>query len=126
MHWLLRWQHLAPGTSLRGEHGLPEALRQLQGFEIPASAWERHILARRVAAYDAAALDHLCLSGVAGWGRLSPHPATLEASVSDRRAVGWPYPTLPPTQPPHRSHLGCAHHFFPPRRLRLDAAALAR
>ncbi len=92
MHWLLRWQHLAPGTSLRGEHGLQEALRQLQGFEIPASAWERHILARRVAAYDAAALDHLCLSGVAGWGRLSPHPATLEASVSDRRAVGWPVP----------------------------------
>jgi ATP-dependent Lhr-like helicase len=92
MHWLLRWQHLAPGTSLRGEHGLQEALRQLQGFEIPASAWERHILARRVAAYDAAALDHLCLSGVAGWGRLSPHPATLEASVSDRRAAGWPVP----------------------------------
>ncbi|MGC2210871.1 MAG: hypothetical protein WA532_12250, partial [Candidatus Korobacteraceae bacterium] len=92
MHWLLRWQHLAPGSTLRGEHGLQEALRQLQGFEIPASAWERHILARRVAAYDPSALDHLCLSGVAGWGRLSPHPATLEASIRDRRAVSEPVP----------------------------------
>jgi ATP-dependent Lhr-like helicase len=78
MHWLLRWQHLTPASALRGEHGLLEALRQLQGFEIPASAWERHILARRVAAYDGAALDRLCLMGVAGWGRLSPHPATLD------------------------------------------------
>ena len=84
MHWLLRWQHLAPGSTLRGEHGLQEALRQLQGFEIPASAWERHILARRVAAYAPAALDHLCLSGIAGWGRLSPHPATLEESADGR------------------------------------------
>jgi hypothetical protein len=44
------------GNSLRGEHGLLEVLRQLQGFEIPASAWERHILAHRVAAYNGAAL----------------------------------------------------------------------
>jgi ATP-dependent Lhr-like helicase len=66
---------------------LQEALRQLQGFEIPASAWERHILARRVAAYDAAALDHLCLSGVAGWGRLSPHPATLEDGAERTRRI---------------------------------------
>ena len=77
MHWLLRWQHIAPGSALRGEPGLHEALRQLQGFEIPASAWEPYILARRVAAYDPAELDRLCLMGVAGWGRLSPHPATL-------------------------------------------------
>ena len=87
MHWLLRWQHLAPGTSLRGEHGLLEALRQLQGFEIPASAWERHILARRVADYDGAALDHLCLMGVAGWGRLSPHPATLDDHTQRTRRI---------------------------------------
>ncbi len=88
MHWLLRWQHLAPGSALRGEHGVLEVLRQLQGFEIPASSWERHILARRVADYDGAALDRLCLMGVAGWGRLSPHPATLDdANGRTRRIV---------------------------------------
>ena len=80
MRWLLRWQHVAPGTQLSGERGLLEALRQLQGFEIPASAWERQILGRRVRDYDPEALDRLCLTGAVGWGRLSPHPATVDDS----------------------------------------------
>ncbi len=80
MNWLLRWQHVAPGTQVRGEHGTLEVIRQLQGFEIPASAWERFVLARRISDYDPAHLDQLCLTGAVGWGRLSPHPATLEAT----------------------------------------------
>ena len=89
MNWLLRWQHLAPGTQVRGEHGTLEVIRQLQGFEIPASAWERFVLARRISDYDPAHLDQLCLAGAVGWGRLSPHPATLEATGNDehRRRV---------------------------------------
>jgi ATP-dependent Lhr-like helicase len=89
MNWLLRWQHLAPGTQVRGEHGTLEVIRQLQGFEIPASAWERFVLARRISDYDPAHLDQLCLTGAVGWGRLSPHPATLEATGTDehRRRV---------------------------------------
>ena len=83
MNWLLRWQHIAPGTQVRGEHGTLEVIRQLQGFEIPASAWERFVLARRISDYDPAHLDQLCLAGAVGWGRLSPHPATLEATVTD-------------------------------------------
>ncbi len=83
MTWLLRWQHLAPGTQVRGEHGTLEVIRQLQGFEIPASAWERFVLARRISDYDPAHLDQLCLTGAVGWGRLSPHPATLEATGTD-------------------------------------------
>lgn len=76
MRWLLRWQHLAAGTQVSGEHGLLEVIRQLQGFEISANAWERKILAKRVKDYDPEWLDRLCLTGVIGWGRLSPHPAT--------------------------------------------------
>src|SRR5438034_1301148 len=87
MRWLLRWQHVAPGTQVLAERGLLEVLRQLQGFEIPASAWERHILARRVANYDPKWLDQLCLTGAVGWGRLSPHPATLEDSSTGKRRV---------------------------------------
>ena len=89
MNWLFRWQHIAPGTQVRGEHGTLEVIRQLQGFEIPASAWERFVLARRIADYDPAHLDQLCLAGVVGWGRLSPHPATLEATQDgeNRRRV---------------------------------------
>jgi len=78
MRWLLRWQHVAPGSQAAGERGTLEVLQQLQGFEIPANAWERQVLARRVTDYDPKWLDQLCLTGAVGWGRLSPHPATLE------------------------------------------------
>ena len=87
MRWLLRWQHVAPGTQVQGERATLEVLRQLQGFEIPANAWERQILARRIANYDPQWLDQLCLTGAVGWGRLSPHPATLEDSAAGRRRV---------------------------------------
>jgi ATP-dependent Lhr-like helicase len=87
MRWLLRWQHVAPGTQVHDERGTLEILEQLQGFEAPANAWERQILARRIAGYDPAILDHLCLTGALGWGRLSPHPATLEPVASEGRRV---------------------------------------
>jgi len=79
MQWLLQWQHAAPGTQVVGERGTLEVLRQLQGFEVPANAWERQVLARRVVDYDPKWLDQLCMSGAMGWGRLSPHPATLDS-----------------------------------------------
>jgi ATP-dependent helicase Lhr and Lhr-like helicase len=78
LRWLLRWQHVAPGSQAAGERGTLEVLQQLQGFEVPANAWERQVLARRVTDYDPKWLDQLCLTGAVGWGRLSPHPATLE------------------------------------------------
>ncbi len=87
MNWLLRWQHVAPQSQAAGERGLLEVVRQLQGFEIPANAWERNILAGRVSDYDPAYLDQLCLTGAVGWGRLSPHPATLEDTGESRRRV---------------------------------------
>ena len=88
MGWLVRWQHIAAGTQVHGEHGTLEILRQLQGFEAPANAWEREILSRRIAGYDPTVLDHLCLTGAVGWGRLSPHPATLaELSSLNRRVI---------------------------------------
>jgi ATP-dependent Lhr-like helicase len=87
MRWLLRWQHVAPGTQVQGERATLDVLRQLQGFEIPANAWERQILARRVSNYDPQWLDQLCLTGAVGWGRLSPHPATLEDTAAGKRRV---------------------------------------
>ena len=92
MQWLLQWQHAAPGTQVSGERGTLEVLRQLQGFEIPANAWERQVLSRRIVDYDPKWLDQLCLTGAVGWGRLSPHPATLDypahrGSETDTSAV---------------------------------------
>jgi len=87
MRWLFRWQHVAPGTQLLGDRGTLEVLRQLQGYEAPANAWEHHILARRIAGYDPKILDQLCLSGAVGWRRLSPHPALLIDSSERARRV---------------------------------------
>ncbi|HMD06782.1 MAG TPA: DEAD/DEAH box helicase [Candidatus Acidoferrum sp.] len=87
MNWLLRWQHVAPGTQLLGERGTLEAIRQLQGYEAPANSWERQIFRRRIADFDPTTLDQLCLTGAVGWGRLSPHPATLEAVSDAKRRV---------------------------------------
>jgi ATP-dependent Lhr-like helicase len=75
MRFLCRWQHIAPGTQLHGADGLFQTLRQLQGYEISAAAWEANVLPRRIAGYDSELLDRLCLSGEVMWGRLSPHPA---------------------------------------------------
>jgi ATP-dependent helicase Lhr and Lhr-like helicase len=87
MRWLLRWQHIADGSHILGERGTLEVVRQMQGFEAPANAWERQILARRIANYDPKILDQLCLTGAVGWGRVSPHPATMESVSIDRRRV---------------------------------------
>jgi ATP-dependent helicase Lhr and Lhr-like helicase len=87
MRWLLRWQHVDAGAQLQGERGTLDVLKQLQGFEVPANSWERHVLARRIANYDPKWLDQLCLTGAVGWGRLSPHPATLEDSAAGKRRV---------------------------------------
>jgi ATP-dependent Lhr-like helicase len=75
MRFLGRWQHLAPGTQLHGADGLFQVLRQLQGYEISAAAWESNVLPRRIVNYEPELLDRLCLSGEVMWGRLSPHPA---------------------------------------------------
>lgn len=87
MNWLLSWQHVTPGTQLLGERGTLEAIRQMQGFEAPANSWERQILQRRIADFDPKVLDQLCFTGAVGWGRLSPHPATLEALNDGKRRV---------------------------------------
>src|SRR5450755_2841437 len=66
---------VAPGTQLHGADGVLQVIRQLQGHEISAAAWEAEILPTRVAHYSPEFLDRLCLSGEVMWGRLSPHPA---------------------------------------------------
>jgi len=84
MQWLLGWQHVAPQTQLTGEAGLLEALRGLEGFEAPAVEWERTLLPARVSGYDPRWLDALCMTGIVGWGRLSPHPAFFAAQTVDK------------------------------------------
>ena len=89
LQWLMRWQKVVPRAQLSGEAGVLEALRLLEGFEAPAIEWERTLLPQRVAGYDPRWLDTLCLEGVVGWGRISPHPAfsTLGDFAAPKRVV---------------------------------------
>jgi ATP-dependent Lhr-like helicase len=62
-------------------------IRQLEGYEIPAAAWETTILPARVADYKRAYLDQLCYAGDVMWGRLSPHPAFTPSSDGRQRRI---------------------------------------
>lgn len=66
-----------------GIDGLSEIIAQLQGLEVPAGAWETHVLPSRLKDYDPRHLDLLCLSGAVVWGRLAPR----EAHIAPGRAA---------------------------------------
>jgi len=72
IRFLLRWQHVAPGTKGEGRASVAAVVEQLQGFEVAAGAWETEILASRIKGYKSEWLDALCLSGEVSWGRLVP------------------------------------------------------
>lgn len=72
MRFLFRWQHIGDQKRLHGSEGTAAIVRQLQGLEIPAPAWEQSILPLRIENYKAKFLDELCLGGVIAWGRFSP------------------------------------------------------
>ena len=100
MRFLLRWQHLAPGTQLAGVEGLAKVISGLQGWEAAAAAWEPELIGRRLRGYNDAALDRLCHEGEIGWLRLTPKPRDINApagapnkatpiSVVFRADLGW-------------------------------------
>src|SRR3989442_14990533 len=72
MRFLLRWQRAAPDARAEGPEGLGAVLQLLDGYEVPAGAWEADVLPARLGEYDPLWLDGLCLSGEIAWGRLSP------------------------------------------------------
>ena len=95
LRFLFSWQHVRPGTALQGRGGLLQVLAQLQGCELAAGAWEREVLPARVAGYQPAWLDGLCLSGELAWGRLAPRDAAAAPSraapiaIVRRRDLHW-------------------------------------
>ena len=86
VRFLHRWQHVAPLSRLHGVDGTLQVIRQLEGYEIPAAAWETQILPARIANYRSEYLDKLCYSGEVMWGRLAPHPSlSAEEEETARR-----------------------------------------
>jgi ATP-dependent helicase Lhr and Lhr-like helicase len=84
MRFLLRWQHVAPGTRREGSRGVLAVVEQLQGFELAAGAWEKSVLAARVTGYQRDWLDALCLGGDIAWARLSLRDADEPALTPSR------------------------------------------
>ena len=115
--FLFRWQHLIPGSRLHGVDGMLQIVKQLQGYEISAAAWEADVLSHRVARYEPEFLDQLCLSGEVMWARLSPHPAfeaaeprrvrptrTAPIALFLRQSSEWLAPPDPDGKAPMLSH----------------------
>ena len=95
MRFLLRWQHVLPGSRREGRLGVLAVIEQLQGFELAAGAWEPAILGARVEGYRSEWLDDLCLSGDVTWGRLSLRNG--EAAEAPRRSGMTPSRATPVT-----------------------------
>ena len=76
--FLFAWQRVQPGEQVSGLEGLAAVVEQLDGYEVPAGAWEAEVLGARCEEYDPALLDMLCLTGRAAWGRISAPNAVRE------------------------------------------------
>ncbi len=80
LRFLFEWQRVASGARMEGPDALAAITGQLEGFEAAAGAWESEILPARLADYDPAWLDDLCLSGRLAWARLRPRTVLAEDS----------------------------------------------
>ncbi|HTD14062.1 MAG TPA: DEAD/DEAH box helicase [Chthoniobacterales bacterium] len=69
--FLLAWQRVEIDHRAEGLDGVRAVLELLDGFELPAAAWEPEVLVLRVKEYQPAWLDQLCFTGRFGWGRLT-------------------------------------------------------
>ncbi|HUA64303.1 MAG TPA: DEAD/DEAH box helicase [Alphaproteobacteria bacterium] len=84
--FLLSWQRVLPERKMEEINGVEAILRLLDGYELPAAAWEPAILAARTKDYDPRWLDQLCFTGRFGWGRLSPPPALISRGFPPLRS----------------------------------------
>ncbi len=69
--FLLAWQRADDEHRVEGVDGVRAVLEMLDGYELPAAAWEPEVLALRIKEYAPAWLDQLCFTGRIGWGRLT-------------------------------------------------------
>jgi ATP-dependent Lhr-like helicase len=95
MRFLFAWQRVDSEHRVSGLEGLAAVIAQLEGFELPAAAWESDVLAARVEEYDPALLDTLSLTGRVGWAAgqrgsgAGPIRSTPVALFQRERAGEW-------------------------------------
>jgi ATP-dependent helicase Lhr and Lhr-like helicase len=81
MRFLFEWQGVTRTPKPEGVESLAAVIAQLEGYEVPAAAWESDVLAARLNDYDPHWLDSLCLSGRAAWARLTPAKSSTMGPV---------------------------------------------
>ena len=109
MRFLFVWQKVALDHKVEGPESLARIIDQLEGFEAPAGSWESEILPARLADYDPAWLDGLCLSGKLTWLRLSPPRLSPDKVSSSSPVRSTPVVLL------NRKNVQTWSRVFPPR-----------
>jgi ATP-dependent Lhr-like helicase len=100
MRFLFRWHHLEEVDALRGSTGLLKAVSLLQGYEAPASAWERFLLPARMKGYTGELLERACYGGEVAWGRLTVKDARPAPGPRRGAPVDAPEPEAPRPRAP--------------------------
>jgi len=88
MRFLFTWQHVEAETRVAGLEGLAAVIEQLDGFELPAGAWEKEVLAARCEEYDPLLLDTLCLTGRVAWGKRAVERGNGRTGEREEQASG--------------------------------------
>ena len=81
MRYLLAWQKVAPDHQMEGPESVRAIVEQLRVSKLRPPPWEGELLPGRLAEYDPAWLDALCLSGEVVWARLTPPTASRTAAA---------------------------------------------
>lgn len=113
------WHGIAGGSRLRGIDALVQAIEQLQGAAVPASALESLILPSRVPGYTPAMLDELTSAGEVVWvgqGGLPGGDGWVALYLADTAPLLMPEPAEITLTPVHQAVLdalgdGGAHFF---------------
>ena len=87
LRFLFDWQHVTPPSHMQGSDAIAAILGQLEGFDVPAGAWETEVLPARIAEYDPAWLDEHCLAGRIAWMRLAPRASDAERGAAPVRST---------------------------------------
>ncbi|MFB4311060.1 DEAD/DEAH box helicase [Actinomadura sp. GTD37] len=113
------WHGISGGSRLRGVDALVQAIEQLQGAAVPASALESLVLPSRVPGYTPAMLDELTSAGEVVWagqGGLPGGDGWVALYLADTSPLLMPEPAEITLTPVHRAVLdalgdGGAHFF---------------
>ncbi|GAA4062629.1 Lhr family helicase [Actinomadura miaoliensis] len=106
--FLPAWHGIAGGSRLRGIDALVQAIEQLQGAAVPASALETLVLPSRVPGYSPALLDELTSAGEviwAGQGGLPGGDGWVSLQLADTAPLLMPEPAPITLTPVHQAVL---------------------